>query len=191
MLRSVSTELTSSPRDCMPPRPSTKDDTAPAASFCHAVRNSAAVMPAVCAIRSSESPPWRVALSICLNVLLMAVPPASASMPTDDNADAKPSTSCSDMPTELPAAAIRWAIDTMSRSVEAPALPSATMVEPRLSTSSCEVPITFMSCASDVAASSADRFVVSPRSIMTRVNAATSSMPTPSWPAASATAAIS
>ena len=45
--------------------------------------------------------------------------------------------------------------------------------------------------AREVAASSAVRFVVSPRSIIVLVNAATSSALMPSWPAASATPAIS
>ena len=44
--------------------------------------------------------------------------------------------------------------------------------------------------ANDVAASSADKFVVSPRSIITRVNASTFGVWIPNWPAASATAAI-
>ncbi len=79
----------------------------------------------------------------------------------------------------------------MSRSVDAPLLPSATSVDPSRDTSAGAVCMMFISCASEVAASSLVRFVASPRSIMTFVNPTTSAAFTPSCPAASATAAIS
>ena len=79
----------------------------------------------------------------------------------------------------------------MSASVVAKLFPRPTSALPRFDTCDCDVFMTFMNRASDMAACSAERFVVSPRSIIVRVKSTTCSVWMPSWPAASATAAIS
>ena len=83
MPSSDSTALTSSPDADMRPSPSMKVAVAPAASVPHACRNSAAVTPDTLAMRFSDLPPSRTALSMSFHAMDMAVPPASASMPTD------------------------------------------------------------------------------------------------------------
>ena len=114
----------------------------------HASENSRAVIPAVDAHISSDpvtlsisfwvmslapamaSPARAMSLSICAMIVLMAVPPASASTPIDASAVARPRMSAWDMCTCVPAAAMRIAIDDMSDSVVAKLFPSPTMAEP-------------------------------------------------------------
>ena len=121
----------------------------------------------------------------------MAVPPASASMPTEDMEAARARISVEDSPAIVPADARRVAMAMMLASSVAKLLPKSTIAEPSLSTSSLLSPVMFMNLASDVAASCALTLVVSPSIIMTLVNFSISSAPIPSCPAASATAAIS
>ena len=123
-------------------------------------------------------------------VRVMAVPPASALIPTEAIALAMPITSASLMFICLPTPARRADSSMISASVEAPLLPSWTRVAPSRSTLSVLVPMMFMNWAMLVAAWSALRFVVAPSWIIVSENFATSSRAMPSCPAASATAAI-
>ena len=176
-------------------RPSTKEVSAVTGSLFHAAENSDALMPDTRAKSSSFLPLDNTCVFIMSMTREITPPPSCASMPTDDIALASASTSDSLAPTCLAAPAMRCAMLTMSRSVEAPSLPSATSAEPKRCTpavpSRSIVPITLEICAMAVAASSAERFVDSPRPIMVSVNPTRSLRFTPSWPAASATPAIS
>src|SRR5690625_1154003 len=100
-------------------------------------------------------------------------------------------TSASVRPTWLPAPAIRRPISTISDSVAAKLLPRSTTADPSRSTLSVPVPMISVNRANAVAAWSAVRSVVLPRSSITREKSATSSTATPRRPAASAVAAIS
>jgi hypothetical protein len=153
----------------MLPSPTTTELSALAGSVCHASTNSSAPMPAVCAKSSTSSPPFCTAASMPIMVLLMAVPPAAASMPTEDSAVARASVWCSVMPTCTPAPAIRSDMSTISDSVVAMLLPSATIEEPSWSNLSWLIPVTLANLASAVAPSVAPRLVASPRSTMVRV----------------------
>ena len=101
-------------------------------------------------------------------------------MPTDDSAEANPITWASVSPMVRPAAPMRSAMARMSCSVDAPSLPRATSADPALDACDGKTPMMLPSFARPVAASSDVRLVVSPRSIMVRVNAATSARFTPS-----------
>ena len=172
-------------------RPCTNASRPAAESSDHSFANSSLDMPATSAKPARDSPPSRTAASIFFMPIVMAVPPASASMPTEDMAAARPSTSPSVRPSCAPIPDRRIPIAMISPSVVAKLLPRPTRVEPSRSTSFWLVPMMFENRAREVAASSADRLVVSPRLIMVRVNFTTESVSTPSCPAASATAAIS
>ena len=152
-----------------------------AGSLCHRARNSSSVMPATRAKSSSASPPSTAATSIILSALLMAVPPAWASRPTDDSAAAKPRIWLSVSPTCLPAAASLSAISIMEPSVVAKLLPSSTTVEPRFFTMLWSVWAIFMNLAMTVAASEPLRSSVdTDKSCMVRVNSAMLSLYMPS-----------
>ena len=157
--------------------------------------NSSADVPATCANVSRDSPPSSTAERILRITRVATPPPCSARTPIEASVFDRANTSDSDAPTVFAAPAIRCAISRISDSVDAPLLPSSTRVAPNRSTPSDPsrsiVPMTFDICAIAVAASSAVRFVVSPRSTIVDVNPTMSSRFTPSWPAASATAAIS
>ena len=156
----------------------------------HAVVNSSALMPATRAKVSRVSPPLLAARSMALSVWVMAVPPASASMPTELIAVASARICASLMPASLPAEASLVAISSISLSVVAKLLPSATSDEPRRDVASSPLPMILVSRAIATAASSAVRLVLSPRSSIVRVKLAIFSVATPSCPAFSATAAI-
>ncbi|MNY43079.1 hypothetical protein D3C86_1780150 [compost metagenome] len=132
--RSARVANTSPPAALMRPRPSMKVAIASAGSSLNAFWNSDEDMPATSAKRSSSSPPADTDIAMSVMIREIAEPPASASMPTDASAFANPRTCASVRPTTRPAPAMRCAICTMSRSVDAPSLPSATSAAPRLST---------------------------------------------------------
>ncbi len=140
---------------------------------------------------AKASTPVSVANCICTINLENADPPASASIPTDDNAAAKPTMSPSVMPICFPAPAKRKPISVISDSVVAKLLPKSTIAEPRLLNLSCDICVMLAKRARDVAAVSADIFVDSPISIIVLVNPTTLSVFIPNCPAASATFAIS
>ena len=188
---SSNTEIVSSPFSFIFPSPPMKALIASIGSLPHISANSEADTPAIFANVSRSSPPADTALLIAVIVWVIAVPPASALMPTEDIAVDNARISCSDNPATVPADARRVAISTISRSVVAKLLPRSTMVLPSLEYSSAVVPVMLANLASAEAASSAERFVASPKSIMTRVKSSTSSVAIPNCPAASATAAIS
>ena len=121
----------------------------------------------------------------------MAVPPASACIPTEDIAADSARISVSDNPAIVPADASLVAISVISDSVVAKLFPRATIVDPSLSTFSLPVPVILVNLARAVAASSADKLVVSPSMTIVLVKFSISSADTPSCPAASATPAIS
>ena len=137
------------------------------------------------------SPPDSTADCILRKTFDMAVPPASTFMPVEAIADAKPIVACSVSPTWFAAPARRWLSSMICDSVDAPLLPRSTRVAPRRPTICGDEPIMFMNCAIEVAAASALRLVDSPSITIVRVKLDTLSVATPSWPAASATAAIS
>ena len=189
------TVKTSPPEALIRPRPWVKALTACAGRSSNARANSWVVMPATSANRTRSSLPVLTALLMSMRTDENAVPPASASMPTDARALDTASKSGSDRPTTLAAPAIRDAMATMSRSVDAPLLPRCTRAAAKRSTPSVPrrsmVPMTLLIWAMDVAASSALRLVVSPSLIIVVVKPTMSLDLTPSCPAASATAAIS
>ena len=84
-----------------------------------------------------------------------AVPPASASRPTDDSAVAKPSICDCVRPTCAPAAPSRVAMFIMALSVVAKLLPKSTNAAPKRPKSLCAIFVTLANCAMAVAASSA------------------------------------
>ena len=151
--------------------------------------------PATLAInsRSSVVPSLKSATAVLIEVrvCVMAVPPASAWIPTELIAAASARISVSDSPTIVPADASLVAISVISDSVVAKLFPRATIVDPSLSTFALPVPVIFVNLARAVAASSADKLVVSPSMTIVRVKFSISSADTPSCPAASATPAIS
>ena len=75
-------------------------------------------------------PPEVTAFSMAVRVWVMAVPPASASMPTEDSAADSPMIWASVSPASVPAEAKRLAILVISLSLVAKLLPNATIVEP-------------------------------------------------------------
>ena len=182
--RSSRVEKTSPPDSLIRPRPWTNKSIACAGRVSNACANWSALTPATWAKASSSSPPALTALDMSMRTLLIAVPPASASTPTDDSALDRARRSDSVIPTTLAAPAIRDAMLKMSRSVEAPLFPSSTRAAANRLTPSVPsrsiVPMTLEICAIDVAASSAVRFVVSPSWIMVSVKPTTSPLATPS-----------
>ncbi|MNW50215.1 hypothetical protein D3C74_276620 [compost metagenome] len=176
---SVRIAFTDSPSAPALPKPMTNDSNAAPASSRQAVWNAEEVIPAVLANKSRVSPPVSTLAPIRFIVIDMAEPPASASIPTDDIAADMPMICPSDKPICTPAPARRIDIAIISASVVAKLLPSPTSVEPSLSTSLSEVPVMFAKRAKLVAASSADKFVDSPKSIIVLVNPTMSAAPTP------------
>ena len=130
--RSVRVRTALSPCSFSRPRPEMKEVRAETASCSHASANSSAVMPLSSAYFSSVSPPLATAFSMPLSVWVMAVPPASASMPTEDMAAASARIWGSLRPARVPADASRVAIRVISASVVAKLLPKSTMTEPSL-----------------------------------------------------------
>ena len=157
--------------------------------------NSSDVVPATLAIKARSSAESLVvnetALPIAVRVCVIAVPPASASIPTELIAVARPRISGAVRPANLPPAAKRLVISTMSRSVVAKLLPKSTTDDPNRLYSSDVKPRIFAILAIAVAASSALKFVDSPMSIIVREKVRISSALMPNWPATSATFAIS
>ena len=98
----------------------------PVASLPHALVNSSTDMPATSAHFCRPSEFVDTAVSMSVSVLLIAVPPASASMPNEDSAADKPRISACDMPTCVPAAPTRCAMEEIADSVVAVEFPSAT-----------------------------------------------------------------
>lgn len=144
---------------------------------------------------SSALPPSLTAAYIFVRARAVADPPASADRPSVARVDESASVSWAVAPTRSAAPAMRCDIARISDSVDAPSFPSATIADPsrEIASGDCssEESRTLTSFAMPVAASSAERSVVSPRSIIVFVNPTIASRFTPSWPAASATAAIS
>ena len=153
--------------------------------------NSRRVIPVASSSFLTWSKPVFDATCILTSVLEIAEPPISASIPTDDSAAESPRISASLIPTCEPAPANLNAIAVISASVVAKLLPKSTIDDPNLSNSVWGIPVIFASFAKDVAATSADRFVDSPISIIVFVNPTTFSVLIPNCPAASAVAAIS
>jgi hypothetical protein len=186
---------TSPPSALIRPRPCANISSALAGDALKTRANSSADTPATLANFSRSSEPVLIALDMSMSTLDTAVPPASASIPTEARALDTASRSASVIPTTFAAPAIREAMLRMSFSVLAPLLPRSTRADENRSTpfapSRSRVPMTLLICAMEVAASSAVRFVVSDRLIMVSVNPRMSPWATPSCPAASATAAIS
>ena len=82
-------------------RPTINDWNAAAGSLSHRALNCCPVIPATLPKSSSASPPVADATSILINAFEKAEPPIWASMPTEDNAAAKPNTCASVRPTCL------------------------------------------------------------------------------------------
>ena len=120
-----------------------------------------------------------------------AVPPASASMPTEEIAAEMPMISGALMPACVAVAAIRCDISAILLSVVAKLLPSATITAPIFPYLLVSSRVTLAYCASIVAASSAVMFVALPSSSTVSVKLAMSVTRMPSCPAISAMAAIS
>ena len=173
------------------PKPSKNLINALDASFSHASAKSFADIPAILAYFSTPSNPSAAEASIWIINLEKADPPISASIPTDDKAAAKPTISDSVIPTVDPAPASLIAIETISASVVALLFPKATIEEPNLSKSFWDIPVILANLAKESAASFADKFVASPKSIIVFVNDNTFSVFIPNCPAASATEFIS
>ena len=184
MPRSSRIAFTFSPESFMRLRPSMNDCTALTGSFSHASANSCALMPVTLEMSSSASvaPSLKFAtlFPMLVSVWDMAVPPASASIPTEDMEAARARISVDDNPAIVPADARRVAIAMILASSVAKLLPRSTIAEPSLSTSSRLSPVMFMNLARDVAASCALTLVVSPSIIIVLVNFSISSAPTPS-----------
>ena len=123
--------------------------------------------------------------------LLIDVPPAAVSMPTEVTAAESASICDSVSPALVPAAAMFWAMSTMRRSFVAKLLPRATITEPRLLKNEVSMPVTAVNCASIVAASSDVRLVATPRFAITSVKGRRLSFAMPSCPATSAIPASS
>ena len=103
-------------------------------------------------------------------VVDIAVPPASALIPTEVIAVANANISVSVNPATVPADAKRVAINAISSSCAAKLFPRSTIVEPSLSTSPQAVPVIFANLAIAVAASCADKLVESPNITIVSVN---------------------
>ena len=138
----------------------------------------------------SFCPPVSTATCICTMALLNAVPPASASRPTEDNAVANPRICGCVSPTCDPDAARRDAMFMISDSVVAKLLPRSTSDDPKFRNCPCAMPVIFANCAMDVAASFAARLVELPRSTIVRVNDSRFSFLMPNCPAFSITPAM-
>ncbi|OPZ78845.1 MAG: hypothetical protein BWY79_00648 [Actinobacteria bacterium ADurb.Bin444] len=179
------------PSPCISPRPVMNALMAPAASVSNLALNSSADMPATAAKFVRDSPPLWAAEYISSITLENAVPPASAAMPTEERAPAKPSVCASVMPMVDPAPASRRAISTISPSVVARLLPSATTVAPRFENSVWGIWVMLASRARDVAASVEDMLVDMPSLTIVSLKDRRFSFWMPSCPAASMTAAIS
>ncbi len=136
-------------------------------------------MPAIVANCCRCPPPFATSVAILVITREIAVPPASASMPTDANAFEIPSTCGTVKPAAAPAAEIRCAIASISCSVDAPKLPNATTAEPRFENWDCGIFITFASFAKEAPASSAVRFVAVLMSTIVFVKPRMSSLCTP------------
>ena len=173
------------------PRPLMNSATAPTASLRHAEANSFADIPAIFAKLSTFFEPVSTSVSMVLSSFEKAEPPASASMPTDESAVATASICGSVSPTTSPVEASRVAIATISASVVAKLLPSATIDEPRFEYSDSDIFVMFANFASAVAASLADRFVVTPSCAITSVKPRIFPVSIPSCPALSAIPASS
>ena len=150
-------------------RPTMNASIAPAGSAFHMALNSSVVTPATLAKSLSESLPVSTATCIWIMAFEKAVPPASASRPTDESAVAKPSICDCVRPTCAPAAPSRIAMFIMALSVVAKLLPKSTNAAPKRPKSLCAIFVTLANCAMAVAASSATMSVELPRSIMVRV----------------------
>ena len=92
--------------------------------------NCSALMPATSANSASFGEPVCTMVSKFLSRVDIALPPASASMPTEDSAVATAIISASDSPMMAPDDASRVPMATMSASVVAKLLPRSTMVAP-------------------------------------------------------------
>ena len=135
------------------------------------------------------------AFPIPVSVWFIAVPPASASIPTLLIAVARPKISGVVRPASLPPAAKRLVISTISRSVVAKWLPRSTTADPKCADhvprSFPETCMIFPILAIDDAASSELKLVETPRLIMVFEKSLIAPIGTPNCPAASATLAIS
>ena len=138
--------------------------------------NSLNLLPALVSISST-------ATAILIIILENALPPFSASIPTELNAVARPNTVPSDSPICLPAPAKFLPMSKMSFSVVAKWLPNSTNVEPRLDTLSCDVPIIFMNFARSAAPSSPMIFVAVCSFAIVSTNVSKFSLRIPNCPA--------
>ena len=131
--RSSSTSTALSPCSSRLPSPRINAVRAPSASVFHISANESADIPATSAKLCKESSPVATAFSMALSVCVMAVPPASASMPTEDIAAASAMICGSVNPASLPPEARRVPICVISDSVVAKLLPRSTITAPRRS----------------------------------------------------------
>ena len=154
------------------PSPSTKRVNASAASWRHNVAKSSTAMPATAENTRKFWFPVATASVIDCSTLPTAVPPASASMPTEANAPAMASTCASARPAILPWPAILCAKCTILLSVVARLLPRWTTVAPSRSKFLWPLCITLAICARAMAASSLAILVAVPSMAMTSVNSA-------------------
>ena len=150
-----------------------------------ALANSFVLTPAVLANAANSFPPPITAFCILVMVCVIALPPASASIPTVLIAAAKPNTSASVILVCFPIPDKRCDISTIAFSFVAKLFPNSTIVEPKFLILSWLVPITAMNCAKLVAPSSADRFVVAPKSAIVLVKSTIFSVLIPNCPAIS------
>ena len=173
------------------PKPPRNISNAPEASRSNAALNSSPDTPATFAKLFRSLFPVATPTVIRLINFENALPPASASNPTEVSPAASPKISGSVSPASSPAAASRSPMSTMFASVAAKLLPRSTIVEPKRSKSSCDIPVMLANFARATAASLALRLVVSPMSIITLVKSMIDSPLIPNCPATSTTFAIS
>ena len=116
---SSKTKTAFSPFSSKLPKPLINACSASIGRFPHISAKLVADIPATLANFSKSLPPRATAVSIALNVCVIAVPPASASIPTEDMAAANASVSASVKLAILAPAASRLVIETISASVVA------------------------------------------------------------------------
>ena len=112
-------------------------------------------------------------------------PAASGSIPNDESAAESPNIWDSVIPTILPAPAKRWAVVTISDSVEARLLPNSTIVDPSLSKLSCDIWVTLANFANSEAPCDLDKFVDTSNAAIVFVKSFIFLLWIPNWPAAS------
>ena len=181
----ASTSLTLPPLSFTFLRPLRTNPSASTGRLLKALANSPALTPAALANLPKFSPPDITAFCIFVITCVIALPPASASIPTVLIAAANPNTSASDILVCLPIPESRCDISTIDFSLVAKLFPNSTNVEPRFLILLWLVPITAMNWAKLAAPSSLLKFVVAPKSAIVFVKSTMFSVLIPNCPATS------